>query len=73
MLRSFDEFDYDELAVDNRTGQGVFDFDPTDLAKGWSYENNDSVDNVYDDLDDMYEDISDDLSVIESENENLAT
>ncbi|CAG8476722.1 29486_t:CDS:2 [Gigaspora margarita] len=38
----FDQFNDDELVVSNKIGQGVFDFDPADLAadlmKEWSYE-----------------------------------
>ena len=46
----FDEFDYDELSG-NKMGQGVFDFDPTELAanlvREWDYENNDlNIDNI---------------------------
>ncbi|CAG8717894.1 9647_t:CDS:2, partial [Cetraspora pellucida] len=46
----FDELDYDELSG-NKMGQGVFDFDPTELAanlvREWDYENNDlNIDNI---------------------------
>ncbi|CAG8827484.1 30438_t:CDS:2, partial [Gigaspora margarita] len=38
----FDQFNNDKLVVSNKIGQGVFDFDPADLAadlmKEWSYE-----------------------------------
>lgn len=69
-----------ESIVSNETGEGVFDFDPTDLAadlmKEWSYENDDNnLDRtdecVYNDPNTIdNEDIGENSSAIENNNEN---
>lgn len=62
-----DEFNEDEMDVNNKIGQGEFDFDPTDLAadfmKEWSDE---IVDNTIGE-----EDIGDYSIIVENDNENL--
>ena len=75
----FDELYDDESVVSNKIGQGVFDFNPMDLAadltKEWSYENDNNNLNradkcVDNDSNIVDEDISENLSTIENCNEN---
>lgn len=65
----------DEMVVSNNIGQGIFDFDPTDLAadlmKEWNYENDNNLNSEDKYIDDTVDkDISENLSTIENNNEN---
>ena len=70
-----DEFDNNKLVGDKEIGQGVFEFDPTDLAadlmQEWSYENDNSEEKYVDNSNTVDKDnVGENLSTLENDNEN---